>query len=56
MEEIAADPVLIEKLNIVAGDFMTRDHMKANEILYFNLLKGVVKDELIDEYAAGIGK
>ncbi len=56
MEEIAADPVLIEKLNIVAGDFMTRDHMKANEILYFNLLKGVVKDELIDEYAAAIGK
>lgn len=56
MAEIAAEPALVEKLNIVAGDFMTRDHMKENEILYFNLLKGIVKDEKAAEYAAAIGK
>jgi len=54
--EIAADPALTEKVNIVAGDFMTADHMKVNEILYFNLLKGIVRDELREEYAAAIGK
>ncbi|MBR2732205.1 MAG: hypothetical protein IKD72_09520 [Clostridia bacterium] len=56
MAEIAADPALTEKVNIVAGDFMTADHMKVNEILYFNLLKGIVRDELREEYAAAIGK
>ncbi len=56
MAEIAADPKMLEKVNIVAGDFMTRDHMKSNEILAFNLLKGVVKDEKIAEYSAAIGK
>ena len=54
--EIAADPVLLEKVNIIAGDFMTRDYMKANEILSLNLLKGIVKDEMRAEYAAAIGK
>lgn len=56
MAEIAADPALVKKLNIVAGDFMTADHMKVNEILYFNLLKGFVKEELRADYAAAIGK
>ena len=48
--------MLLEKVNIVAGDFMTRDYMKANEILSLNLLKGIVKDEMRAEYAAAIGK
>lgn len=54
--DIAADPAMLEKVNIVAGDFMTRDYMKVNEILNLNLLKGVVKDELREEFAAAIGK
>ena len=54
--DLAADPALVKKLNIVAGDFMTADHMKVNEILYFNLLKGFVKEELRADYAAAIGK
>lgn len=54
--DIAADSAMLEKVNIVAGDFMTRDSMKVNEILSLNLLKGVVKDERRDEFAAAIGK
>ena len=50
ISDIAADPYMLEKVNIVAGDFMSRDYLKANLILRLNLLKGVVKDELIEEY------
>lgn len=56
MEQIANDPVMLEKVNIVAGDFMTADHMKENEILYLNLAKDVVKPELREVYAKAIGK
>lgn len=56
MADIAADPELLAKVNIVAGDFMTADHMKENEILYLNLLKNVVKPEKREEYARAIGK
>lgn len=56
MEAIANDPVMLEKVNIVAGDFMTADHMKENEILYLNLCKDVVKPELREKYAKAIGK
>lgn len=54
--EIAADPKLLEKVNIVAGDFMTADYMKANEILSLNLLKGIVKEEMIDEYKKSVAR
>ena len=56
MNEIASDPALVEKLNIVAGDFMTADHMKSNIILYFNILKDIVKPECKDYYLKSIGK
>lgn len=56
MSEIAADPLMLGKVNIVAGDFMTRDHMKENHILALNLLKDIVKPELREEYAKAIGK
>lgn len=56
MADIAADPEMLEKVNIVAGDFMTRDYMKTNEILNFNLLKGVVKEDKVEEYKKAIGK
>lgn len=50
ISDIAADPFMLEKVNIIAGDFMSRDNLKANLILRLNLLKGVVKDELVEEY------
>lgn len=53
---IASDPVSLAKANIIAGDFMTRDRMKVNEILYLNLIKDAVKDEFRDKYARAIGK
>ncbi len=56
ISEIANDPKLLEKVNIVAGDFMDRDYMKANEILNLNLLKGVVKEDKIDEFRKAVGK
>lgn len=54
IKDIAADPIMLERVNIVAGDFMTRDTAKADKILGLNLLKGVVKDELRAEYAEKI--
>ncbi|MBR5111971.1 MAG: hypothetical protein IK097_00930 [Clostridia bacterium] len=54
--DIAEDPILLDKVNIIAGDFMTRDHMKTNYILWLNLLKDIVKPGLRDEYADAIGK
>lgn len=48
--DVAADPVKLDRVNIIAGDFMSRDYLKANLILRLNLLKGNVKDELIEEY------
>lgn len=54
--EIAADPKLVEKVNVVAGDFMTADYMKANEILSLNLNKGIVKEEMVEKYKKAIGK
>lgn len=56
INDIAADPLMLDKVNIIAGDFMTRDHMKENNILWLNLLKGIVKPEKREEYAAAIGK
>lgn len=54
--DIAANPEWLEKVNIIVGDFMTKDYMKTNEILSLNLLKGIVKDELKEEFSKAIGK
>lgn len=54
--DIAANPKWLEKVNIIVGDFMTKDKMKSNEILSLNLHKGIVKDELKEEFAKAIGK
>ena len=56
ISRIAADPDMLANANIIAGDFMTADFMKANEILNLNLIKGLVKDELVAEFKAAIGK
>ena len=51
ISDIAADPVKLEKVNIIAGDFMSQDYMKASHILRLNLLKNTVKDELREKFA-----
>ncbi len=56
VSDIAANPEWLEKVNIIVGDFMTKDKMKTNEILSLNLLKGIVRDELKEEFAKAIGK
>lgn len=56
IKEIADDPRLLEKVNIVAGDFMTADYMKANKILALNLLKGTVREDKIEEYKKFVTK
>lgn len=48
--DIAADPVKLERINIIAGDFMSQDYMKASLILGLNLLKDNVKDELREKF------
>ncbi len=48
--DIAADPVKLDRINIIAGDFMSQDYMKANLILGLNLLKNTVKDELREKF------
>lgn len=52
IEDIAADPAKLDRVNIIAGDFMARDYFKAKQILRLNLLKGNVKDELVEEFTA----
>lgn len=47
-DTIANDPVLLEKANIIAGDFMTDSHAKSNCILSLNLKKEIVKPECED--------
>lgn len=54
IDDVAADPVMLRRVNIVGGDFMCRDNMKANKILSLNLLKGIVKEELRNEFESKI--
>lgn len=54
LENLAREPELVKKVNIVSGDFMTDTQSKINGILALNLLKGAVKEELINEYSEAI--
>lgn len=56
IKDIEADPVMLSRVNIVAGDFMTRDLMKQGKILGLNLAKGIVKEELKDEFINNISE
>ncbi len=47
---IEENPFYLESANIIAGDFMTEDYMKASAILRLNIPKGNVKSEVIEEY------
>lgn len=53
-DSIAETPRYLERANIIAGDFMTRDYMKCREILKLNLLKGNVKEELESQYSKAL--
>lgn len=55
LENLANEPALVEKVNIISGDFMTDTQSKINGILALNLLKGAVKEEMKKEYAEAIG-
>lgn len=54
LENLSAEPALVEKVNIVSGDFMTDTQSKINRILALNLLKGAVKEDMINEYREAI--
>ncbi|MBQ4626969.1 MAG: hypothetical protein IJB45_06955 [Clostridia bacterium] len=54
MKQVADDPEMLGKVNLVAGDFMSADLMKAKIILNLNLLKGIIKDDLKEEYSAAV--
>ncbi len=56
ISDIANDSAMLEKVNIIAGDFMARDYMKADKILALNLLKGVIKEEKRAEYLIAISQ
>lgn len=45
IQGIADNPLYLSSANIIAGDFMTEDFLKAKAILKLNLLKGNVKPE-----------
>lgn len=52
---IAANPHYLDSANIISGDFMSVDFMKAREILMLNLAKNLVREDLAEEYRAGLG-
>lgn len=54
IDQIAESPERLEKVNIVAGDFMTYNYDKVREILKLNVLKSFVKDGLEEEYLKGL--
>lgn len=56
IEQIAVDPERLEKVNIIAGDFMTYDRFKVCNILRLNLVKQCVKRELEAEFEKGLYK
>ncbi len=51
---IADNPDYLNQANIIAGDFMTEDYMKAKLILSLNILKNNVKENMIDDYKKGL--
>lgn len=56
IEQLAVDPERLEKVNIIAGDFMTYDYAKVYDILRLNLVKCYIRDGLEAEYQEGLYK
>lgn len=48
IDGIARNPDYLGKVNVVSGDFMTRDENKVKSILRLNLLKGNIKEESVE--------
>lgn len=51
---IADNEYYLKNVNIISGDFYTRDYMKVREILRLNLLKNAVIEDKRDEYERGL--
>lgn len=47
-------PSYLEKVNVISGDFMTKDYFKSREILKLNLLKQNISDEKREQFATGL--
>lgn len=54
IDRIANTESYLSQANIIAGDFMTKDYMKSELILWLNLLKNNVKENLTEEYSEGL--
>ncbi len=54
IEQIAIEPKRLEKVNIVAGDFMTFDYSKVRDILRLNLIKQCIKSGMEKEFQNGL--
>lgn len=54
IDGIAKTPCYLAQANIIAGDFMTEDYSKAEEILRLNLLKGNVCEGKEKEFEEGL--
>lgn len=54
INRIADTESYLSQANIIAGDFMTKDYMKSEQILRLNLLKNNVKEDLREKYAEGL--
>lgn len=54
IKNIAQDPKKLAKTNIIAGDFMTNDYMKAHEILMLNILKNNIIESRKEEFRKGL--
>lgn len=54
IKAISSDPLKLAKANIIAGDFMTFDHMKVQEILKLNALKKNIKEAFEDDFLKGL--
>ncbi len=54
IEQLAINPERLEKVNIIAGDFMTYDYSKVRDILRLNLIKSLVDEEYEAAYDLGL--
>ena len=54
IDKLRENPERLQKVNIVEGDFMSRDYQKSSDILRLNIDKGNVMDDKSDEYKDGL--
>ncbi len=54
IRDIEISPERLAKVNIVAGDFMSKDYLKVRKIIGLNIPKGIVKEGLEEEFREGL--